>query len=120
VKVPAKTKAKWEAILKAEGLQPLDSDSEAGRLRRNVQRLARLTETEKDGISIYYTRCEEVLEDLRHLRRPFRVWALHTQGLGRREIARRLRRSEKQVRTELERLHVWAGLVAPSWGGKTL
>jgi DNA-binding NarL/FixJ family response regulator len=113
-------KALWEGKLAAEGLAPLDSEREAAKLRRNVQRLSRLTDTEREGIAIYYTSCENHLDGLRRANRPYRVWQLHCEGLGRREIAKRLGKSEKTVRTELERHHKTAGLIAPSWGGKGL
>jgi DNA-binding NarL/FixJ family response regulator len=115
-----KLQAKWEAILAAEGLAPLDSEHEASKLRRNVQHLAQLTPTEVEGIRLYYDRCEDHLVWLRHTGRPWRIWALHCQGLGRREIARRLKRPEKRVRTVLERQHTLAGLIAPVWGGRSL
>jgi hypothetical protein len=111
---------KWEGILAREGLAPLDSEREAGKLRRNVQRLAKLTATEREGISIYYDSCANHLEGLRRANRPYRIWQLHCEGLGRREIARRLGKPEKRVRTYLERQHKIAGLVAPSWGGRSM
>jgi DNA-binding NarL/FixJ family response regulator len=109
----------WNRVLAAEGLAPLDSEKEAAKLRRNVQRLAKLTEVEREGVSIYYDSCANHLDGLRRANRPYRVWQLHTEGLGRREIARRLGKPEKTVRTYLERQHKVAGLVSPSWGGRS-
>jgi len=110
----------WDAILAAEGLAPLDTGKAGRSFQSGVARLSSLTDTEKEGIALYYTRCEDHLDWLRHKGLPFRVWALHCTGLGRREIAKRLGRSEKAVRTSLEREHLRAGLEAPSWGGKSL
>lgn len=117
---PRESQAYWEGVLAAEGLEPLDSSRASRAFQSGVQKLASLTDTEKEGIALYYTACEEHLDWLKKTGRAWRVWALHCKGLGRREIAKRLDRSEKAVRTSLEKEHLRAGLQAPSWGGVKL
>ena len=111
----AALQAKWEKILAAEGLAPLDERSPAGdSYRLLLRQLDRLSREEREARADYYQRCEHFLHQLRE---ATAVWSLYSKGHGRRGIARRLGLQEDAVRGILSRLQGIAGLTPVAKGG---
>jgi len=98
-KTKARLFAKWERILEAEGLAPLDTARAINAEDFRRKKMAKTPAAERQRRSDYYTRCEEGLERLQTI---YNVWALHCRGEGRGVIQRRLKLAEWTVRTALE------------------
>ena len=116
LKVPRKLQDKWEAILKDEGLAPIDGPySDGAREHRDLVRHVNETSVaEIEYTRAYYRRASKFLG---RLVLAHAVWALHVEGYGGRAIAERLAVPYKVVRLTLERLQELAGLNPQSFGG---
>ncbi len=107
-KIPKKLQQKWEAILAAEGLAPIDNYSAGERThRRLVQHLAATSPDEVEYTQRYYRRASKFLG---RISMAHAIWSLHCEGFGRRAIGQRLGLSEKVVRLVLTKLQVISGL----------
>ena len=108
-KIPKKLQAKWEAILAADGLAPIDGPFSAGaREHRDlVSHVAATSEEEMEHTRAYYRRAEKFRD---RMVMAHAIWSLHCEGLGRRNIGQRLGLSEKVVRLVLTKLQVISGL----------
>ena len=108
LKVPKELQKKWEAKLKAEGLEALTTYSrDETRRRRNQERLLSLTPAQVRARQTYYSRANKFL---RRIELAHAIWSLHCDGRGRPDIAAFLSVPEKVVRLVLERLMDISGL----------
>ncbi len=100
---------KWEKVLAAEGLEPIDSAySKGARAHRDlVRHIGKTSAEEIEHTRAYYQRANKFLD---RMRMAHAIWALHCEGDGRGAIAQQLGISQKVVRLVLTKLQGIAGL----------